>query len=47
MAAVADRHWVIAGLRQSSKLKISEPLWGYYAKVVAGFINALGLGKGT
>lgn len=49
MAAFADRYRVIAidlpGYGQSTKLKISEPLWGYYAKVLAGFIDALGLGK--
>jgi 2-hydroxy-6-oxonona-2,4-dienedioate hydrolase/4,5:9,10-diseco-3-hydroxy-5,9,17-trioxoandrosta-1(10),2-diene-4-oate hydrolase len=49
LAALADRCRVIAidlpGYGQSSKLRISEPLWGYYAKVVAGFIDALGLGK--
>jgi 4,5:9,10-diseco-3-hydroxy-5,9,17-trioxoandrosta-1(10),2-diene-4-oate hydrolase len=49
MAAFADRYRVIAidlpCYGQSSKLKISEPLWGYYAKVLAGFIDALGLGK--
>ncbi|MDR3507448.1 MAG: alpha/beta fold hydrolase [Caulobacteraceae bacterium] len=49
MEAFADRYRVIAidlpGYGQSTKLKISEPLWGYYAKVLAGFIDALGLGK--
>ncbi|QUD90348.1 alpha/beta fold hydrolase [Phenylobacterium montanum] len=49
MAAFADRYRVIAidlpGYGQSTKLKISAPLWGYYAKVLAGFIDALGLGK--
>ena len=49
MAAFAGRHRVIAidlpGYGQSTKLKISEPLWGYYAKVLAGFIDALGLGR--
>jgi len=49
MAAFADRYRVIAidlpGYGQSTKLKISEPLWGHYAKVLAGFIDALGLGK--
>lgn len=49
MAAFADRYRVIAidlpGYGQSTKLKITEPLWGYYAKVLAGFIDALGLGK--
>ena len=49
MAPFADRHRVIAvdlpGYGESSKLRISEPLWGYYARVVAGFIDALGLGK--
>jgi 2-hydroxy-6-oxonona-2,4-dienedioate hydrolase/4,5:9,10-diseco-3-hydroxy-5,9,17-trioxoandrosta-1(10),2-diene-4-oate hydrolase len=49
MAAFADRYRVIAidlpGYGQSTKLKITEPLWGYYAKVIAGFIDALGLGK--
>ena len=49
MAAFADRYRVIAidlpGYGQSTKLKIVEPLWGYYAKVLAGFIDALGLKK--
>lgn len=49
MAAFANRHRVIAidlpGYGQSTKLRIAEPLWGYYAKVLAGFIDALGLGK--
>ncbi|HET6972284.1 MAG TPA: alpha/beta fold hydrolase [Phenylobacterium sp.] len=49
MAAFADRYRVIAidlpGYGQSTKLRITEPLWGYYAKVLAGFIDALGLGK--
>lgn len=49
MAAFADRYRVIAidlpGYGQSTKLRISEPLWGYYAKVLAGFIDALKLGK--
>lgn len=49
MAAFAARYRVIAidlpGYGQSTKLKISEPLWGYYAKVLAGFIDAMGLGK--
>ena len=49
MAAFADRYRTIAidlpGYGQSTKLKITEPLWGYYAKVLAGFIDALGLGK--
>lgn len=49
MAAFSDRYRVIAidlpGYGQSTKLKIAEPLWGYYAKVLAGFIDALGLGK--
>jgi 2-hydroxy-6-oxonona-2,4-dienedioate hydrolase/4,5:9,10-diseco-3-hydroxy-5,9,17-trioxoandrosta-1(10),2-diene-4-oate hydrolase len=49
LAAFADLCRVIAidlpGYGQSSKLRISEPLWGYYAKVVAGFIDALKLGK--
>jgi 2-hydroxy-6-oxonona-2,4-dienedioate hydrolase/4,5:9,10-diseco-3-hydroxy-5,9,17-trioxoandrosta-1(10),2-diene-4-oate hydrolase len=49
MAAFANRYRVIAidlpGYGQSTKLKITEPLWGYYAKVIAGFIDALGLGK--
>ena len=35
----------LPGYGQSTKLKITEPLWGYYAKVMAGFIDALGLGK--
>jgi len=47
--AFADRFRVIAidlpGYGQSTKLKISEPLWGFYAKVLAGFIDVLGLGK--
>ncbi len=30
---------------QSTKLKITEPLWGFYAKILSGFIDALGLGK--
>lgn len=49
MAAFANRHRVIAidlpGYGQSTKLRITEPLWGYYAKVIAGFIDALDLGK--
>lgn len=49
MAAFAGRYRVIAidlpGYGQSTKRKITEPLWGYYAKVLAGFIDALGLGK--
>jgi 2-hydroxy-6-oxonona-2,4-dienedioate hydrolase/4,5:9,10-diseco-3-hydroxy-5,9,17-trioxoandrosta-1(10),2-diene-4-oate hydrolase len=49
MEAFADRFRVIAidlpGYGQSTKLRISEPLWGYYAKVLAGFIDALSLGK--
>jgi 4,5:9,10-diseco-3-hydroxy-5,9,17-trioxoandrosta-1(10),2-diene-4-oate hydrolase len=49
MMAFASRYRVIAidlpGYGQSTKLRISEPLWGYYAKVLAGFIDALGLGK--
>ena len=49
IAAFADRRRTIAidlpGYGQSGKLKISEPLWGYYAKVLAGFIDALELGK--
>jgi 2-hydroxy-6-oxonona-2,4-dienedioate hydrolase/4,5:9,10-diseco-3-hydroxy-5,9,17-trioxoandrosta-1(10),2-diene-4-oate hydrolase len=49
MAAFADRYRVIAidlpGYGQSTKLKITEPLWGYYARVLAGFIDVLGLGK--
>lgn len=49
MAAFADRYRVIAidlpGYGQSTKLRIAEPLWGYYARVLAGFIDALGLGK--
>lgn len=49
MEAFADRFRVIAidlpGYGQSTKLKISEPLWAYYARVLAGFIDALGLGK--
>lgn len=49
MEAFADRYRVIAidlpGYGESTKLKITEPLWGYYAKVLAGFIDALGLGK--
>lgn len=49
MAAFAKSYRVIAidlpGYGQSTKLKITEPLWGYYAKVLAGFIDALSLGK--
>lgn len=49
MAAFADRHRVIAidlpCYGRSTKLRITEPLWGFYAKVLAGFIDALGLGK--
>tara|TARA_B110001454_G_scaffold212701_1_gene229820 strand:+ start:3866 stop:4714 length:849 start_codon:yes stop_codon:yes gene_type:complete len=49
IAALADRFRVIAidlpGYGQSTKLRITEPLWGFYAKVLAGFIDALGLGK--
>jgi 4,5:9,10-diseco-3-hydroxy-5,9,17-trioxoandrosta-1(10),2-diene-4-oate hydrolase len=49
MAAFADRYRVIAidlpGYGRSTKLHITEPLWGFYAKVLAGFIDALGLGK--
>lgn len=47
--AFAERYRTIVidlpGYGQSTKLKITEPLWGYYAKVMAGFIDALGLGK--
>jgi 2-hydroxy-6-oxonona-2,4-dienedioate hydrolase/4,5:9,10-diseco-3-hydroxy-5,9,17-trioxoandrosta-1(10),2-diene-4-oate hydrolase len=49
MAAFAEHYRVIAidlpGYGQSTKLKITEPLWGYYARVLVGFIDALGLGK--
>lgn len=49
MPAFADRFRVIAidlpGYGRSTKLRIAEPLWAYYAKVLAGFIDALGLGK--
>jgi len=49
MAAFAGRYRVIAidlpCYGQSTKLRITEPLWGFYAKVLAGFIDALGLGK--
>ncbi|MBL6938226.1 MAG: alpha/beta fold hydrolase [Alphaproteobacteria bacterium] len=49
MRAFAGKHRVIAidlpGYGQSTKLKIAEPLWGFYAKVLAGFIDKLGLGK--
>lgn len=49
MEAFADRFHVIAvdlpGYGQSTKRKIREPLWGYYAKVLARFIDELGLGK--
>ncbi|NWH07454.1 MAG: alpha/beta fold hydrolase [Alphaproteobacteria bacterium] len=47
--AFADRFRVIVidlpGYGKSTKLRITEPLWGFYAKVLAGFIDALGLGK--
>lgn len=49
MPAFAEHYRTIAidlpGYGQSTKLKITEPLWGYYAKVLAGFIDKLGLGK--
>lgn len=49
MAAFADRYRTIAvdlpSYGQSTKVKITEPLWGYYARVLAGFIDALGLEK--
>lgn len=49
VGAFAERYRTIVidlpGYGQSTKLKITEPLWGYYAKVMAGFIDALGLGK--
>lgn len=49
MQAFADRFRVIAidlpGYGQSTKLRIATPLWAYYARVLAGFIDALGLGK--
>jgi 4,5:9,10-diseco-3-hydroxy-5,9,17-trioxoandrosta-1(10),2-diene-4-oate hydrolase len=49
MAALADRHRAIAldlpGYGESTKLKIAEPLFGYYAKIIASFIDALGLEK--
>jgi 4,5:9,10-diseco-3-hydroxy-5,9,17-trioxoandrosta-1(10),2-diene-4-oate hydrolase len=49
LLAFADGYRAIAidlpGYGQSTKLRIKEPLWGYYAKVLAGFIDALGLGK--
>jgi 2-hydroxy-6-oxonona-2,4-dienedioate hydrolase/4,5:9,10-diseco-3-hydroxy-5,9,17-trioxoandrosta-1(10),2-diene-4-oate hydrolase len=49
VAAFANRYRVIAidlpGYGQSTKQRITEPLWAYYAKVLAGFIDALGLGK--
>lgn len=35
----------LPGYGQSTKRKISEPLWGYYAKVLAAFIDKLELGK--
>lgn len=35
----------LPGYGQSSKPRIREPLWGYLAKAVAGFIDAIGLGK--
>lgn len=47
--AFAERYRTIVidlpGYGKSTKLRITEPLWGYYAKVLAGFIDALGLGK--
>jgi 4,5:9,10-diseco-3-hydroxy-5,9,17-trioxoandrosta-1(10),2-diene-4-oate hydrolase len=49
MEAFADRYRVIAidlpCYGQSTKLRIREPLWGYYGKVLARFIETLGLGK--
>lgn len=49
MAAFAGHYRTIAidlpGYGESSKLRINQPLWAYYAKVLAGFIDALGLGK--
>jgi 4,5:9,10-diseco-3-hydroxy-5,9,17-trioxoandrosta-1(10),2-diene-4-oate hydrolase len=49
LSAFADRYRTITidlpGYGQSTKLRIQEPLWGYYAKVLAGFIDALGLAK--
>lgn len=47
--AFADRYRVIAidlpGYGQSTKLRVTEPLFGFYARIMAGFIDALGLGK--
>lgn len=47
--AFADRYRVVAidlpGYGQSTKLRVTEPLFGFYARIMAGFIDALGLGK--
>jgi len=47
--AFADRHRVIMldlpGYGLSSKPRITEPLWGFMARAVAGFIDSLGLGS--
>lgn len=47
--AFADRYRVIAidlpGYGQSTKLRVTEPLFAFYARIMAGFIDALGLGK--
>jgi len=49
MEAFADRYRVIAidlpCYGQSSKVRIREPLWGYYGKVLSRFIDVVGLGK--
>lgn len=49
ISAFADRYRVIAidlpCYGKSTKLRISEPLWGFYAKTLARFIEVLGLEK--
>lgn len=49
MQAFADRYRVIAldlpGYGQSSKARIREPLWGFMARALAGFIDAIDVGK--
>ncbi len=49
IGAFADRYRVIAidlpCYGKSTKLRITEPLWGFYAKTLARFIEVLGLEK--
>ena len=35
----------LPGYGQSSKPRIREPLWGFMAKAVAGFMDAIGIGR--